>query len=501
MRRLLCCAVFAVTFHGAAPAFLVRLENKVPDSAAAAWTSPGPEIHSLWYESGGELVIVAGKDVTRWSTTKNAPAVAAGRLADDFTHIVPDAKAFGVVSKQSFDRWATADGKLTKRGGIANPGGHPRVTAGGSRLVFWTPGEKAALLADREAKPVPVKLDEIKTAGLVLSPTGRMIAVSSPSGSVQIANLKPDGTLDKKVSKRFPHKNDIPLGFSPDGRLLAVASGGRLVLLDVNTAQIYRAFERRFDDGDISAFAFSPDGATVAFGTREPSPVVRAWHVATGKLLGEFTAHRREIKGLAFDPAGRQLAAGDAAGRVIVWKLADDAEARKAMPFADAWQQLDSINPLAGHQALTDLLANETSRTLLDAITNLDKERDGLRKTILNLDSDEFRVREAARRALAKTGYRGMELLQEKGRPKLGAEGEERVRVLLETFERDGLSKPENDLYGDTLRLLRAMQVLETNLTPEATGVLEELKKRLPGTRVAADAEAILATPRTKAQE
>jgi len=495
----------AAAFPVSASAFPVRVEHKLPE-AAAAWNSSGPEVQTLWYAAGGELMIVAGKDVISWSPAKTGPGVPTGRIDDDFTQIVPHDHAFGVVSKTAFDRWTAGDGKLTRGSGIANPDGHPRVStaAGGSRLIFWTPGGTAAILADRQAKPTPLTLDDVKPASLALSPTGRMVAVASPTGSVQIANIKPDGSLDKKVSKRVPRKGESPLAFSPDGRLLAVASGGRLVLLDVNTAQIYRAFERRFDDGDVSALAFSPDGSTVAFGTKEPAPVVRAWHVATGKLLGEFAAHRLQITGLAFDPAARQLAAGDAAGRVIVWKLPPSPAARKAMPLADAWQYLDAINPLAGHDAMSDLLADGPAKSvpaLLAAITNLDKEREQLKKSIADLDSDEFRVRERAWRTLAKTGYRGMELLKDPARPKLGAEGEERVRTLLARFETDGFHKPENDLYGDTLRLLRAMQTLEVSHSPEAKSALEEITKKFAGARVALDAAAILTTPRAAAQD
>ncbi|WP_020469533.1 WD40 repeat domain-containing protein [Zavarzinella formosa] len=507
MRRLVISLLMVAATHGLGLAFPLRIEQKPVEGTVASWKSSGPGIRSLWYSRSGELVLIAGSDITRWKYDSPRGESASGRISDEFTQIIPKEERFLVLSKTALEPWGIQDNKFARlsMGSVKNDD-HARaaVATENSRRVFWSPGGKVAFLADDTSKPVVLKLDDVKPTGLALSPTGRLLAIASGTGSVQICNLKADGSLDRKISKRFPRRDEIPLAFSPDGRLLAVASAGRLVLLDVNTNQIYRAFERRFDDGDISTMAFSPDGALVAIGTREPSPVVRVWHIASGKSLGEFSSHRATITGLAFDTKQFHLAAGDADGRVFVWKLSRDIEPRQRMTVADAWEQLDSIYPVVGHQAMADLLPEDAGepgknlQILMTRITELDKERARLKKAIADLDHDEFRVREAARKTILKTSYRGMELLQDPGRKKLGAEGEERVRSILARFEQDGLSKPENDMYGDALRLIRLIQVLEAKAPKEANTASEYLKTRHPGTRIALDSEAILGLPDAK---
>ena len=72
------------------------------------------------------------------------------------------------------------------------------------------------------------------------------------------------------------------------------------------------------------------------------------------------------------------------------------------------------------------------------------------------LDHDEYRVRETASRSLIKAGLRASPALTDTSRTKMGPEGEQRVRVILETFEAMELHVPESGLYAEPLRQVRA---------------------------------------------
>ena len=482
-------------------AFPIPPEPKLAESARATWRFPNGEIRALAVNPSGEIVIVAGTDVFRWPSSGKEKPLLIGSFEGSPQLIKAKGSAVRALQGNSLDTWIEKERKLTRTpNAIPLPEAVTRFEAADSnrRLVFWTPGGSALFQSDDNSPRVTLKMDDTKLNGLALSPdNGRLLAAAFANGSVQIYNLLADGSLDRKCSKRFPRRESTPLVFSPDGRLLAIANGGRLILLDVNTAQIVRAFERRFDDGDITTLAFSEDGTKVAVGTQEPFPIVRAWRVDTGELLGEFTGHRLAVTTLAFQARSDVLVSGSRDGRVVAWRLKSPTAQTETPGLADAWIQLDSIDPKVAQLAMDALLnaTPEARKNLLKLIAEADLERERLRKAISQLDHDEFRVRETARDLVVKSGYRAMELMNDRARKKMGAEGENRITMILDAFAKDGLHRPENEMYGDTLRFIRAMQVLESDSRPDARPTLEALIKRFPNSPIAREARAILQLP------
>jgi hypothetical protein len=117
-----------------------------------------------------------------------------------------------------------------------------------------------------------------------------------------------------------------------------------------------------------------------------------------------------------------------------------------------------------------------------------------IRKWIAELDHDEFRIREAARRSLVKTGLRGAGALIDPRRKPLGAEGEQRARQILETLESQGIRFPEGGLFGEPLRMVRGVRLLEQLGGPEAKAVLEEAAKGAAELALTREARAALET-------
>ena len=106
------------------------------------------------------------------------------------------------------------------------------------------------------------------------------------------------------------------VSLSPDGKVLAVAdaSGTETRLVDVATGKTCRTL-----GSPAGAMAFSPDGRILAMGGRS---MVRLWAPGTGKKLREFRGHQDfYVDSLCFSRDGKLLASGSIDRSAIVWQV------------------------------------------------------------------------------------------------------------------------------------------------------------------------------------
>jgi hypothetical protein len=308
--------------------------------------------------------------------------------------------------------------------------------------------------------------------------------------------LAANGTLEPQWSKRVARSERIAAKFSPDGRLFAVSSAGRVMVLDAITGRPMQALERRFGEGDVRCVAFSPDGRQIAIGGARPEPVVRVSDVVIGAEQSTFTGHAGDVNAVALSPDGRTLASAGTDGSVLLWKVPVPTPGPRLMSTAEAWEMLDSLEADVAYRSVGCLLAHpgRAPDVIRDGFRGMAEEQTKIRRWIAELDHDEFRVREAARRSLVKTGLRGAAPLTDPGRKRLGAEGEQRVRLILEALDSQGLHVPESGLFGEPLRSVRAVRVLETIGGQEARAVLEEVAKGPADLRLTKESKAALET-------
>lgn len=138
----------------------------------------------------------------------------------------------------------------------------------------------------------------------------------------------------------------LSLAFSPDGKTLASAGGGQLKgrdrgalgeikLWDVATGKLLKTIA--VPNGIVFHVAFSPDGKLLATasGSGSADPVVpgevRLWDASTGELVRKLPSHHRGAYGVAFSPDGKLIASGGTdmidegrrvvAGEVKIWDL------------------------------------------------------------------------------------------------------------------------------------------------------------------------------------
>jgi WD40 repeat protein len=117
---------------------------------------------------------------------------------------------------------------------------------------------------------------------------------------------------------------DTIIALSPDGTVLATASGGitgdnQIELWDVSTGKYRDAIT--VPDG-LNSIAFSPDGKTLAVGSGNwpnPNVHVELWDVAGKRKTASFGTAGMDITGLSFSADGASITAGDQTATFHRW--------------------------------------------------------------------------------------------------------------------------------------------------------------------------------------
>jgi RNA polymerase sigma factor (sigma-70 family) len=300
-----------------------------------------------------------------------------------------------------------------------------------------------------------------------------------------------------------------PVAFSPDGKLVAAGihkaspvpslGGGGYQQEGVSVAELVTGKELWRIAGWIDFVAFAPDGRVLAMADHEG---IRLWDTVSGRQVfrrpwPEGLARgplKTPIGSLAFLPGGRAAVTGMADGTLLVWDLAPETwptiGSVKDLNRRDLdrlWTDLADDGARKAYRAIHTLAASPSQAVPflgdhLQPAAAADPER--VRQLIADLDSDRFAVRAAAAKELSGLGERIEPALRQALEGKQSAEVRKRLEALL--------AAPPTPRRPESVRTLRAIQVLERIGTPEAQQILRKLAAGAAAARETRDANEAL---------
>lgn len=181
------------------------------------------------------------------------------------------------------------------------------------------PREDVSILEKLVVPKIESAVKALPVTAASWSPDGKLMAVAS-GGKIE---LKSGLKAKARVVIDFGSKVNAVV-FSRDGKLLIVAGGvtglrGAAKVFDTKSGAFVREFPGHKDalfDAELS-----PDGKILA--TAGYDRVIRLWEAANGKLLRSISVHNGAVFDLAFDPSGKVLASASADQTVKLWRVSD----------------------------------------------------------------------------------------------------------------------------------------------------------------------------------
>jgi WD domain, G-beta repeat len=313
---------------------------------------------------------------------------------------------------------------------------HPQ-TGGNAKLWDAATGKERATIA---AGPTIIEY-------LTFSADSQTVATIGWDGNVTIWDV----ATSKERSKFATHaQGGFAVRFSPDGKTLATAGGNEVKLSETATGRELAVFPH---PANVWSVEFSPDGRTLITACWDST--VKLWELASHKQRAVFS----------ISPAARTDAPSSP-------KTVDSPSAQE---LDSLWADLSSNDAVRAYRAVWALARiGKASVDLIGSrLPKLEKGDQGvaadsqlINKLIAQLDDNDGHVREKATDELKRLGKAAEPTMRRALEKAPSAEVDFRLKLLLNSLSAEG---------SRHLPLVRAVEVLEYQATPESRKLLLQL--------------------------
>jgi hypothetical protein len=326
-------------------------------------------------------------------------------------------------------------------------------------------------------------LIDVETAKTYIELPGR--TKSNEGRVLNAAGLSVDGALAAGDAEKFMKVNGVD-SIGPDGVYAWETATGKIVArlktMSWVAQTVVHPNNRLIATNDLDGIQLRDllSGEVVARFQMPES-------IRAGRTPGSFAGC------LAFTRDGRRLATGHADSTILLWDVPESTSRRASASMRELeslWADLADADAGKAWRAVWRM--GDTPQDALAFLRARIKpsstpEAAAISKSVADLDSDSFKLREAASKRLKELGQQAESALRAALASKPSPEKRRRIEELLAAFQR-APSPPA----PQELRQLRALIVLERIGTPEAQRLLEDVAKGPESSRLTHQARASL---------
>jgi WD40 repeat protein len=344
------------------------LQSRLPDQSLHTFTGQSPVGFDVAFSPDGKLLATTDdkNNVVLWNvvTREKVPTLRGHRDLAVCVAFSPDGRTLASSSRDGTVRlWDVA---RRREKVILKPGGEYTAlgfSPDGSRLVAGYYHSRGVTVWDPSTGRVTAQIPGF-LMGPHFSPDGRLLLVATGFPVGLTSDLR---AWDVRTGKPTPQRWSRAYQgcFSPDGRTIALARPDySIALWDVARNRLRRTLPGH--KVVLDSLAFSPDGRTLASSSNDTT--VKLWDVDAGTLRATFQGHTRAVDRIIYSPDGRMLASASMDGTVKLWnagrprQMADQLRApgrpslspdgrvlviHRPDRFANAFYDAETLRPIA----------------------------------------------------------------------------------------------------------------------------------------------------------